>query len=236
MRRFTLTGIAVVAIAAAGIVPLSAGASSDSGPANAPVCLPAAVKGVAHCEAIQLLNPAQNWLGSHGPGSPGKGRGGGGGTTTPSGYYPADIQSAYNLSSAISAFVPGSQTVAIVDAYHDPNAAADLATYRSHFKLPACTVANGCFKQVNQNGSTTNYPNGNSSWSEEISLDLDMVSTTCPGCNILLVEANSASFADLGTAVDYAAAHANVVSNSYGGNESSGEATDDSLTTITPVS
>jgi subtilase family serine protease len=229
MRKFTLTGVAVVAIAIAGLAPLTASASSGTGAAdaggNAPVCLPAAVKGVAHCEAIQLLNPAANWQGTHGPGtSPGKKPGGGGGSTTPSGYSPADLRSAYALGAPIINFAKGSQTVAIVDAYNDPNAAADLNAYRAEFGIPACGT--GCFTKVAQDGST-NYPVGNSSWSEEISLDLDMVSAACPGCNILLVEADSASFANLGTAVNYAALHANVISNSYGGSEFSGEAAED---------
>lgn len=109
MRKLTLIGVAMVAIAAAGFAALPASASSGSGAASAgeyaPVCLPSAVKGVAHCGAIQLLNPAANWQGSHGPGAtPGKGPGKrpgppGGGSTTPSGYYPADIQSAYGLAS-----------------------------------------------------------------------------------------------------------------------------------------
>jgi len=223
MRRFTLTGIAVVAIATLGLVPLAASAAPDEGAANAPVCLPAAVKGVAHCEAIQLLNPAQNWHGSHGA-APGKKPGGGGGGTAPTGYYPSDIQSAYGLT-AISSSAGSGQTVAIVDAYNDPNAAKDLASYRLNFKLPAC--GSGCFTQVNENGGT-NLPVGNTSWSEEISLDLDMVSATCPNCKILLVEASSASLADLGTAVNYAAKNANVVSNSYGANEFSGETAEDS--------
>jgi subtilase family serine protease len=226
MRKFTLTGVAAVAIAIAGLAPLSASASSGPGAGaageNAPVCLPAAVKGVAHCQAVQLIDPAANWQGTH----PGK-RPGGGGSTTPSGYGPADIESAYNLATPIAGFTAGSETVAFVDAYNDPNAAADLNTYRTQFKLPACTTATGCFTQVSQTGSKTILPNGNSGWAEEISLDLDMVSAACPGCKILLVEANSASFTDLGTAVNYAAAHASYVSNSYGGNESSGESADD---------
>ena len=46
-----------------------------------------------------------------------------------------------------------------------------------------------------------------------------MVSAACPDCHILLVEANSASFANLGAAVNQAARTAGVVaiSNSYGG-------------------
>src|SRR3954471_4037350 len=51
-----------------------------------------------------------------------------------------------------------------------------------------------------------------------------MASAICPNCHILLVEANSNSFADLGAAVDRAAAMgANTISNSYGGPEFSQE-------------
>jgi subtilase family serine protease len=115
------------------------------------------------------------------------------------------------------------QTVAIVDAYNDPNAEADLAVYRSTYGLPACTTANGCFKKVNQSGGTT-YPTGNVSWSEEISLDLDMVSAICPNCHILLAEGSSASIANLATAETTAASlGANAISNSYGAAEFSGE-------------
>ena len=85
------------------------------------------------------------------------------------------------------------QTVAIVDAYDDPNAEADLAIYRSQYGLPACTTANGCFRKVNQNGAHRRCPATDAGWAGEISLDLDMVSAICPSCHILLVEANSAS-------------------------------------------
>ena len=58
----------------------------------------------------------------------------------------------------------------------------------------------------------------------EITLDLDMVSATCPQCKILLVEANSPTNANLGTAVNQAVAQGAVaVSNSYGGPESSSD-------------
>jgi subtilase family serine protease len=133
----------------------------------------------------------------------------------PAGFHPADLVSAYGLPSTGGA----TQTVAIVDAYNDPNAEADVNTYRSQFGLPACTTANGCFKKVDQNGGT-NYPRNDTGWSQEISLDLDMVSAICPQCHILLVEANSASNASLAKAVDEAAAlGANAISNSYGGSE-----------------
>ena len=144
-----------------------------------------------------------------------------------SGYGPADIQSAYNLASAAAANGSG-ETVALIDAQDDPNAESDLATYRSQFGLPACTSASGCFTKVDENGGT-NYPSPDSGWAGEISLDLDMVSATCPNCKILLVEATSASMDDLGTAVNTAVSMgADFVSNSYGGSESSTDTSYDS--------
>lgn len=140
---------------------------------------------------------------------------------TPAGYGPSDLQSAYALASE-SVSNGGGQTVAIVDAYDDPTAESDLGVYRSQYGLSACTTANGCFKKVNQNGGTA-YPSVDAGWAQEISLDLDMVSAICPNCHILLVEANSNSFVDLGTSVNEAAAlGANAISNSYGGGETSG--------------
>jgi subtilase family serine protease len=119
--------------------------------------------------------------------------------------------------------------VAIVDAYDDPNAESDLATYRSQYGLPACTTANGCFSKISQTGSTSSLPTADSGWAGEISLDLDMVSAVAPGAHILLVEANSSSMDDLGAAVNEAVAKgAKYVSNSYGGSESSTDTTYDS--------
>jgi len=135
-------------------------------------------------------------------------------------YDPSYLQSAYVTPSTSSG---AGQTVAVVDAFDDPSAEADLGTYRSFFGLPACTTANGCFRKVDQAGGTA-YPSGDTGWGQEVSLDLDMISAVCPNCHILLVEANSAAFSDLGTAVNEAVAlGANVVSNSYGGPEWSTE-------------
>ncbi|MFE2418663.1 peptidase S8 [Streptomyces hokutonensis] len=143
--------------------------------------------------------------------------------STPSGYSPTNLRSAYGLTSAAASNGSG-ETIAIVDAYNDPNAEADLATYRSYYGLSACTTANGCFKKVSQTGSTTSLPSSDAGWSEEISLDLDMASAICPLCNITLVEATSASYANLGTAENEAVAlGAKFVSNSYGGSESSSQ-------------
>jgi subtilase family serine protease len=136
-------------------------------------------------------------------------------TATPPGYGPADLRNAYKLTATGSA----SQTVAIVDAYDDPTAESDLNTYRSQYGLASCTTANGCFRKVNQNG-TGSPPAVDGGWAQEISLDLDMASAICPGCHILLVEANSSAFTDLAAAVDTAARlGATTISNSYGGPE-----------------
>ncbi|HZE30967.1 MAG TPA: S53 family peptidase [Actinoallomurus sp.] len=136
---------------------------------------------------------------------------------TPSGLSPANLQSAYKLPSSTAG---SGQTVAIVDAYDAPTAEADLNVYRSQFGLGACTTANGCFKKVDQNGGTS-YPRKDGGWAQEISLDLDMVSAVCPNCKIVLVEAKTNSFANLGTAENTAASLANVISNSYGGSDAS---------------
>ncbi|WP_333768975.1 S53 family peptidase [Streptomyces sp. IBSBF 2435] len=144
---------------------------------------------------------------------------------TPSGYGPADLHSAYALPTTGGS----GATIAIVDAQDDPNAESNLATYRSTFGLTPCTTANGCFKKVGQNG-TGSLPSPDAGWAEEISLDLDMASAICPQCHILLVEANSATMANLGTSVNTAVSlGAKYVSNSYGGGESSSDTSYDSL-------
>jgi subtilase family serine protease len=144
----------------------------------------------------------------------------------PTGLGPAQLQSAYKVSGLTS----GGRTVAIVDAFNDPKAAADLAAFRSTYGLPACTVANGCFKQENEHGAAIPLPKNDAGWGEEISLDLDTVSSICPDCHILLVEASSANTSDLGIAEDTAAQGAGVaaISNSFGGGEAASELSADS--------
>jgi hypothetical protein len=137
----------------------------------------------------------------------------------PVGYGPAQFRTAYSLPSLTKGI---GQTIGIVDAYDDPTAEHDLATYDAAFGLPACTTANGCFTKVNQTGGSA-YPPANGGWALEISLDVQIAHAACPNCKILLVEANSNSFSNLLTAEDYATSHATVVSNSWGGPESSSE-------------
>ena len=138
-------------------------------------------------------------------------------TATPSGYGPADLQSAYKLAGTSS----GGRTVAIVDAYDDPTAEADLGVYRTQYGLPACTTANGCFHKVepDRQHHATRGPTpagrrrspSTSTWSRP----------SAPTATSCWSRPSSASFANLGTAVNQAAATPGVVaiSNSYGGSD-----------------
>ena len=131
-----------------------------------------------------------------------------GGSGPNGGFTPSQLEAAYNLPSTSRG---SGQIVAIVDAYDDPSIASDLATYRSYFGLPAAN-----FTKYNQDGQTGNYPPGNTEWGVEESLDVEMVSASCPDCTIYLVEANSSNIADFETAENEAAAlGAHVISNSY---------------------
>jgi subtilase family serine protease len=131
----------------------------------------------------------------------------------PSGYGPQDLASAYKLPGGSAG---AGQTVAVVDAFDNPHAEADLGVYRAHYGLTACTTANGCFKKVNQNGVQGSYPHGDPGWGQEESLDIDMVSAVCPNCHIILVEVSSSFDAGVNAAVKLGATE---VSNSYGGRE-----------------
>lgn len=131
------------------------------------------------------------------------------------GYSPTQLRTAYGLSTG------SAPTVAIVDAFANPNAASDLAAYRGQFGLGVANLT-----QVNQSGGSISTVSGNIGWGQEEMLDLEMVSAICPACPILYVGASSASFNDLAAAVDRAAiVGAKVISNSYGGNEFSSETT-----------
>ena len=192
--------ISTLAIAAFQGVPANAANAHASYRA---VC-PGALADAARCHALVVTDARGNPLATAGP----------------TGYGPAEFQTAYGLTADASA--PTTQTIAIVDAYNDPTAESDLATYSTAYGLPQCTTANGCFRKVNQTGGTT-YPRSNSGWALEISLDLQAAHAVCPRCHLLLVEAKTNSFTNLMKAVDYAVAHADVASNSYGAGEFSGE-------------
>ncbi|MDQ1073586.1 hypothetical protein QFZ32_009114 [Streptomyces canus] len=171
--------------------------ASDAEPDLAPVCGTPA-KGHATCYAMRATDqPARMRLSA---------------SEVPAGLGPQDIQSAYSLPADGGA----GQTIAIVDAYDNPNAEADLAVYRAQYGLPPCTTANGCFRKVDQRGGT-NYPLPSNAWAGEIALDLDMVSAAAPNADILLVETDNDGLENLAAGVDEAVAlGAKYVSNSYG--------------------
>lgn len=146
-------------------------------------------------------------------------------STSPVGLTPSQMKAAYGFSTSNTA--GSGMTIAIVDAYDLPTAENDLNVFSAKFGLPACTTANGCFKKVNQNGGSR-LPKYNAGWGLEIALDIEWAHAIAPGAKILLVEASSNSFTNLLAAEDYAGAHANYVSNSWGGNEFSGERSYDS--------
>jgi subtilase family serine protease len=157
--------------------------------------------------------------------------------TTPTGLPPCEIAKVYNLSLSSTTVCGGSddpnrlgsgQTIAIVDAYHDPNALNDLNVFNATYgfpKLSTCTSlaqSGACFLQVY---SKSKPPKVNSNWVLEESLDIEWAHAMAPGAKILLVEAYSASFSDLLDAVNLATNQygATVVSMSWGGSEFSGE-------------
>lgn len=221
MRKIPL--LAAISLAASfgavgSIVPTASAATGHTPSVRAAHSCATATAGHAACDAIHLVNAEGRNVNAAGKIQPLAGKGG---KPVPpsaiSGKTPTDIQSAYKLSGLKS----GGRTVAIVDAYGYPNAERDLGVYRSQFGLSSCTTANGCLTIMSQTGSTTNLPRTDVGWSQEQALDLDAVSAACPDCKIVLVQAKSASFADLGAAVNQAAKVPGVVaiSNSYGGGD-----------------
>ena len=148
--------------------------------------------------------------------------------TTP-GQFTADyLQWAYDTT-WLSANQGAADTVAIVDAYGDSTAYSDMEQFRSANGLPLQPLCGGstttsCFEVVNQNGQTSPLPDDTNdetgSWNIEESLDIDAISSICPLCKILMVEASSDDsdgLPDLETAVSTAARlGANQISLSWG--------------------
>ena len=147
------------------------------------------------------------------------------------GYTPQQIRAAYGVNNISFGGTSGNGlgvTIAIVNAYDNPDlvntgaanfATSDLGVYDRTFGLPDPPS----FTKVGQTGGaapTATDPTG--SWEVEEALDVEMVHTIAPMANIVLVEANDASN-NLFIADQEAATLAPVVSNSWGGGESSGE-------------
>jgi subtilase family serine protease len=179
-----------------------------------PACSQQPVVGSANCFAIRRVTVAKGT-----PGAEAFVPGGGASSVGPAGgYTPTDLSTAYSVNSSGSAT---GQTIALVDAYNDPNINADLQTFDTNYGLPTCSETNGCLTVVSQTGSTTSLPpDDTTGWSAEETLDVQTAHSICEECKILLVETNSNSDSDLATGVDEAVTlGATEVSNSYGGAE-----------------
>jgi hypothetical protein len=169
--------------------------------------------GVAHTDYVLLARPGAKPF--TGPGA--------------GGFTPAQIEQAYGISGITfnNGTVKGDgsgTTIAIIDAYDDPTIVNDVHQFDQAVGLGDPTLT-----KVNESGGSS-LPSGNTGWAEETSLDVEWAHAIAPGASILLVEANSASYSDLFTAVAYAAkqSHVVAVSMSWGGSEFSGETAYDS--------
>ena len=182
-------------------------------------------KGKIQCDLIIDPHPVETLSGAwerpnNGPMLEGSGELGG--------FDPKDLQSAYKIPTSEGS----TQTVAVIDAYGDPNLESDLAKYREKYELPECKKENtkkevtNCFRKVNEKGEEANYPAENSGtrWALETALDVDMVSAACPGCHILVVEASGELAKETAASVEEAVKlGATEISNSYGYEETDAE-------------
>jgi len=166
------------------------------------VCAAPKVAGVAACDALVRTDASGRPL-VH--------------PDLPSGYGPAQFHTGYNLPTTSGS----PQTIAIVDAYANPNVFNDLKVYDSTYGLPKfkkckTKTQKSCLAVLNQNGKKKPLPVGNTGWGLEISLDVQTAHEICQNCRINLYEANSNSFGNLEAAVNTAAAQgADAISNSY---------------------
>jgi len=126
-------------------------------------------------------------------------------STTPLGETPSSLGCVYQVVANPEAGCPkngtsnptgGKGVVVIVDAFHYPTAAADIATFASTFGMPTPK-----FKQVHTGSSV---PAPNCGWETEEALDIQWSYAMAPNAKIFLVEAQSNSFAHLLKAVDKA--------------------------------
>ena len=145
-------------------------------------------------------------------------------------YTPAQIRAAYGVSS-LSEDGTG-QTIAIVEAYDDPNILASVDAFDGQFGLTDSGptlydqygAASSFLTVVNESGQTSPLPAtdpsgaGTDNWEVEASLDVEWAHAMAPGAQIVLVEANSQSLSDLMTGVATAAAQpgVSVVTMSWG--------------------
>jgi subtilase family serine protease len=153
-------------------------------------------------------------------------------------FCPNGLNTAYSTSQIVGGNGGAGMTIAIVDAYYYANVEADLGVFDSTMLLPACTVANGCFKTVDQRGNVTPGLGGSDTgWELETMLDVEWAHSMAPKAKILLVHSDTSGDDDMAAAViwAYTSGGASIVSNSYGGSEFVGETTYDYVYSGSPV-
>jgi subtilase family serine protease len=133
---------------------------------------------------------------------------------TPTGILPREFKAAYGFNQIRNQ--GQGVTIALVDAFKDPNITSDVAFYANYFHIAPCN-----FSVV-----ILGNPLEGQGWDLEESLDAQQACALAPQANIILFEANSNSYTDLLTAVATASTapyNAQVVSMSWGGSSASGE-------------
>jgi len=228
-----------VAVVTALLIGIASPAFAQSGPRRAQVIVPKSSverpedRGIRSHTNLLILQPASPLTGVRplvGPPF--------------SGYFyetPASIGCLYKLPGAkvvkgcnpntvLANPTGGFGAIAIVDAYDDPDAASDLAAFSTQFGLP---LPGTNFSVVYASGKKP-AQDSSGGWELEESLDIEWAHAMAPSAQIILVEAASASYTDLFAAETKAASLVNLagggeVSNSWGGSETAGEASSDSI-------
>jgi hypothetical protein len=117
---------------------------------------------------------------------------------------PAQIHSAY----ALPLRGARGQVIAVVSAYDDPAAQADLNAYDKRYDLPPCTTADGCLRKLNEKGASSPLPPKDLSggkWITESSLGIEVAHGVCQSCRIILMEVDTPENSDFSQTVAAAA-------------------------------
>ena len=129
------------------------------------------------------------------------------GAASPTGLTPTQIKAYYGINNiTLTGGVVGSgqgQTIAIVDAYDNPDlvsssaanfSTSDLHKFDTQFGLPEPA---GFFTKVNQTGVQGSYPSASTGWAGEEDLDVEWAHALAPLAKIVLIEANSSGFTNM---------------------------------------
>jgi len=129
---------------------------------------------------------------------------------------PAQVRRAYNIPSNLTG---RGETIAIIDAFGNPDIASDLAGFDSTFGLPAANLNIICV-----GGTCPTFDPNNAdevSWAGEIALDTQWAHADAPGATIDLVISKSDMDPDIFAAQQYVVSHnlGDVLSQSFGEGE-----------------